>query len=155
MLNKNRPNQSTFKNCFFSSPWVLCPKYKWIIFYIFDSMLKVLPLTLWWQIHFCFRVTSRLRYEEPNFRQKEKEILDRVLGSERYDRRIRPAGMQNDTSNFSFYTRLNKTGLRPVSRLLYELVCKPGFLFYGCIKGSSYHQKVKMAMKLYLLNFKW
>ena len=49
---------------------------------------------------FCFSVTSRLRYEEPNFRQKEKEILDRVLGSEGYDRRIRPAGMQNDTSKF-------------------------------------------------------
>ena len=55
-----------------------------------------------WLLHlvFCFSVTSRLRYEEPNFRQKEKEILDRVLGSEGYDRRIRPAGMQNDTSKF-------------------------------------------------------
>ena len=50
------------------------------------------------QIFKSFRVTSRLRYDEPNFRQKEKEILDRVLGMDRYDSRIRPAGMQNDTS---------------------------------------------------------
>ena len=47
-------------------------------------------------------MTSRLRLEEPNFRQKEKEILDHVLGMERYDSRIRPAGMQNDTSKYIF-----------------------------------------------------
>ena len=33
-----------------------------------------------------------------NFRKKEKEILDEVLGSSRYDSRIRPAGHMNDTS---------------------------------------------------------
>ena len=33
-----------------------------------------------------------------NFRKKEKEILDEVLGSSRYDSRIRPAGHSNDTS---------------------------------------------------------
>ena len=33
-----------------------------------------------------------------NFRKKEKEILDEVLGSSRYDSRIRPAGHLNDTS---------------------------------------------------------
>ena len=52
--------------------------------------------------YFVFRVNSRLRFEEPNFRQKEKEILDRVLGMDRYDSRIRPAGMQNDTSKCIF-----------------------------------------------------
>ena len=35
-----------------------------------------------------------------NFREKEKEILDHVLGPDRYDSRIRPAGMHNDTSEF-------------------------------------------------------
>ena len=33
-----------------------------------------------------------------NFREKEKEILDQIIGSDRYDSRIRPAGMLNDTS---------------------------------------------------------
>ena len=36
--------------------------------------------------------------ENMNFRKKEKEILDEVLGSSRYDSRIRPSGHQNDTS---------------------------------------------------------
>ena len=36
--------------------------------------------------------------ENMNFRKKEKEILDEVLGSSRYDSRIRPAGQSNDTS---------------------------------------------------------
>ena len=36
--------------------------------------------------------------EYMNFRKKEKEILDEVLGSSRYDSRIRPAGHHNDTS---------------------------------------------------------
>jgi anionic glutamate receptor len=27
-----------------------------------------------------------------NFREKEKQILDRILGTQYYDRRIRPAG---------------------------------------------------------------
>ena len=30
--------------------------------------------------------------------EKEKEILDQIIGSDRYDSRIRPAGMLNDTS---------------------------------------------------------
>ena len=36
-----------------------------------------------------------------NFRKKEKEILDEVLGSSRYDSRIRPAGHSNDTSKLA------------------------------------------------------
>ena len=40
--------------------------------------------------------------ENMNFRKKEKEILDEVLGSSRYDSRIRPAGHQNDTSEWIF-----------------------------------------------------
>ena len=36
--------------------------------------------------------------ENTNFRKKEKEILDKVLDNSTYDRRIRPAGHQNDTS---------------------------------------------------------
>ena len=36
--------------------------------------------------------------ENINFRKKEKEILDEVLGSSKYDSRIRPAGQHNDTS---------------------------------------------------------
>ena len=42
--------------------------------------------------------TSPRGKENMNFRKKEKEILDAVLGSSRYDSRIRPAGHSNDTS---------------------------------------------------------
>ena len=42
--------------------------------------------------------TSPRGKENMNFRKKEKEILDEVLGSSRYDSRIRPAGHLNDTS---------------------------------------------------------
>ena len=38
-----------------------------------------------------------------NFREKEKEILDQIIGSDRYDSRIRPAGMLNDTSKEKMY----------------------------------------------------
>ena len=50
-----------------------------------------------------------------NFREKEKEILDQIIGSDRYDSRIRPAGMLNDTSKgkncilyFTFSLHLEK-----------------------------------------------
>ena len=82
-------------------------------------------------------LTPNIAYESPhipvnrtgrgkkniNFRKKEKEILDEVLGSSKYDSRIRPAGKHNDTSelysifeselgfysNFSIYHRTTTT----------------------------------------------
>ena len=38
--------------------------------------------------------------EITNFRKKEKEILDKVLDNSTYDKRIRPAGHHNDTSEW-------------------------------------------------------
>ena len=43
------------------------------------------------------------RQDNVNFRKKEKDILDEVLGSSKYDSRIRPAGMQNDASEYIPY----------------------------------------------------
>ena len=49
--------------------------------------------------HFIFSVRAMRRLTRTiNFREKEKEILDQIIGSDRYDSRIRPAGMLNDTS---------------------------------------------------------
>ena len=45
--------------------------------------------------------TNNRGKEGMNYRKKEKEILDAVLGSSRYDSRIRPAGLHNDTSELS------------------------------------------------------
>ena len=42
--------------------------------------------------------------ETTNFRKKEKEILDKVLDNSTYDRRIRPSGHQNDTSELGIVT---------------------------------------------------
>ena len=41
---------------------------------------------------------TRRKTKTINFREKEKEILDQIIGSDRYDSRIRPAGLINDTS---------------------------------------------------------
>ena len=43
--------------------------------------------------------------ENTNFRKKEKEILDKVLDNSTYDRRIRPAGHHNDTSELIYITK--------------------------------------------------
>lgn len=40
---------------------------------------------------------TRRKTKTINFREKEKEILDQIIGSDRYDSRIRPAGLINDT----------------------------------------------------------
>ena len=45
--------------------------------------------------------TNNRGKEGMNYRKKEKEILDAVLGASRYDSRIRPAGHRNDTSKLS------------------------------------------------------
>ena len=45
--------------------------------------------------------TNNRGKESMNYRKKEKEILDAVLGASRYDSRIRPAGHRNDTSKLS------------------------------------------------------
>ena len=37
-----------------------------------------------------------------NFREKEKQILDKILGPAHYDRRIRPSGV-NGTGFFLFF----------------------------------------------------
>ena len=54
------------------------------------------------RIHLIFSVgkATRRLIQPINFREKEKEILDQIIGSDRYDSRIRPAGMINDTSKF-------------------------------------------------------
>ena len=38
-----------------------------------------------------------------NVRFREKQILDHILGPGIYDRRIRPAGVYNETGNMSFH----------------------------------------------------
>ena len=42
-----------------------------------------------------------------NVRFREKQILDHILGPGIYDRRIRPAGVYNETGNKSFFPHTN------------------------------------------------
>lgn len=51
-------------------------------------------------VFFSLGKATRRLVAPVNFRQKEKEILDQIIGADRYDSRIRPAGMINDTSKF-------------------------------------------------------
>ena len=46
-----------------------------------------------------------------NFREKEKQILDKILGPAHYDRRIRPSGV-NGTGFFLFFFNLYQSRLR-------------------------------------------
>ena len=47
-----------------------------------------------------FSVRAIKRLPTVNYREKEKEILDQILGPDRYDSRIRPSGLTNDTSKY-------------------------------------------------------
>jgi len=60
---------------------------------------------------------TRRKTKTINFREKEKEILDQIIGSDRYDSRIRPAGLINDTSGLTPTTVRINLFVRQVERI--------------------------------------
>lgn len=58
-------------------------------------------LTPLW-IHFLYSI-FRANNANINFREKEKKVLDQILGAGKYDARIRPSGI-NGTGEWSFCT---------------------------------------------------
>ena len=75
------------------------------------------------------RAIKRLRDNRPiNFREKEKEILDQIIGPDRYDSRIRPSGMSNDTSTYLINTLINSLASNTINNMMYS--CKRKHVFF-------------------------
>ena len=64
----------------------------------------------------------RQKKEEVNYRFEEKKILDSVLGSEVYDRRIRPSGL-NSTGNIALISFGSPTGCLNMFWQSYLKIC--------------------------------
>ena len=72
----------------------------------------------------CMFGSNRFRQkkEEVNYRFEEKKILDSVLGSEVYDRRIRPSGL-NSTGNIALISFGSPTGCLNMFWQSYLKIC--------------------------------
>ena len=81
-----------------------------------------------WHWFFYFFIYFRSRIEKTNYRQKEKQVLDSILGKG-YDKRIRPSG-KNDTgkTRLCFYWVFG----RVLKRLYFSV-----FKNYIIIRGST------------------
>ena len=84
-------------------------------------------------------VSSRIRGDNGiiNFREKEKEILDHIIGPDRYDSRIRPAGMLNDTSElfWRIYKKPKLNSYVKLSLFWSDSKCRPWDLLSNLLKG--------------------
>uniref|UniRef100_A0A182F743 Uncharacterized protein n=1 Tax=Anopheles albimanus TaxID=7167 RepID=A0A182F743_ANOAL len=60
------------------------------------------PGHVFWAIFYfaCLCSASLANNAKVNFREKEKKILDQILGAGKYDARIRPSGI-NGTAHYS------------------------------------------------------
>ena len=93
-------NKTFFSTNFFAllSPHFVKMSYS-LKHYNFIGKIIIPKEYLIFEIYLCSIGRGARRLFHPiNFREKEKEILDLIIGSDRYDSRIRPAGSLNDTS---------------------------------------------------------
>ena len=78
---------------------------------------------------------------QTNYRQKEKQILDKILDQEVYDSRMRPTGI-NSTGSLVFYARYSQTrkliGIPPKTNFFVDLAKQILRLFLDNLPSSFY-----------------
>ena len=89
----------------------------------------------------------RSRLQKVNYRQKEKQVLDSILGKG-YDQRIRPSG-RNDTGKILIMMRCAKSSKYAIG-FPAKSVALPVFEWYGFPYSKFYliaHQKIAYLTK--------